>query len=149
MGQIIYALQFKGTGGPVSESSPNLIKAATSSPSSRIASSVGAKGLESKIEEIRGGRAQFESQVTLTGETSLDERGSVAFGEGNVLHFTTVGEGYIGPSPEEGVSQGAVIWRVEGGQGQFEGATGFITSNFTFSSKGEVVDNQFGVINVQ
>jgi hypothetical protein len=36
-----------------------------------------------------------------------------------------------------------VIWEVTEGRGQFAGATGLITSNFTVGSKGEVVDNHY------
>jgi hypothetical protein len=42
-----------------------------------------------------------------------------------------------------------VIWRVEGGEGQFAGASGLITSNFTIDEAGEVTDNHFGVIFVK
>jgi len=42
-----------------------------------------------------------------------------------------------------------IIWRIQNGQGQFEGATGLVTSNFTVGSKGEVTDNHFGVICMQ
>jgi hypothetical protein len=41
------------------------------------------------------------------------------------------------------------MWRVEGGEGQFADATGLITSNFTLSATGEVIDNHFGVIFVK
>ena len=52
----------------------------------------------------------------------------------------------MGASPEPGLTHGSVVWRVEGGEGQFAGATGLITSNFTLSDKGDVTDNQFGLI---
>jgi len=38
---------------------------------------------------------------------------------------------------------GAVIWRITAGDGEFRGATGYITSNFTVSATGEVVDNHY------
>jgi hypothetical protein len=86
MKQIIYAMQFKGQGGP--GASPNVLKAATSSPSSTV-------------------------------------------------------------SPEPKLKSGAVMWRVDGGDGQFAGASGYITSNFTMDEAGHVTDNQFGVIYVK
>jgi len=43
----------------------------------------------------------------------------------------------------EGLQRGAVIWEVTEGAGQFAGATGLITSNFTVGAKGEVVDNHY------
>jgi hypothetical protein len=45
--------------------------------------------------------------------------------------------------PVDGLQRGAVIWEVTEGRGQFAGATGLITSNFTVGAKGEVVDNHY------
>jgi hypothetical protein len=55
----------------------------------------------------------------------------------------------MGSSPESGLAHGSVMWRIDHGTGRFEGASGIITSNFTFSEQGEVTDNHFGVIWVQ
>jgi hypothetical protein len=53
------------------------------------------------------------------------------------------GAGYLGPSPEEGLLEGSVIWRVEEGEGRFAGATGLITSNFVMRAEtGEVAEKQ-------
>jgi hypothetical protein len=38
------------------------------------------------------------------------------------------------------------MWRVDSGEGQFAGASGPITSNFTLSGTGEVIDNHFALI---
>jgi hypothetical protein len=62
------------------------------------------------------------------------------------LRFSTIGEGFLGKSPDPKVQHGSVMWRVDGGEGQFAGASGIITSNFTLSATGEVTDNHFGVI---
>jgi hypothetical protein len=35
---------------------------------------------------------------------------------------------------------------VDSGEGQFQGATGYITSNFLVSDQGEVTDYHFGLI---
>ena len=61
-------------------------------------------------------------------------------------YFDAVGECGIGGSPEEGVNHGSIMWKITNGQGQFEGASGLITSNFTLYGSGKVVDNRFGVI---
>jgi hypothetical protein len=75
-------------------------------------------------------RAAYETKVVMTGEVSFVEDGTMTFGDADSLRFTTVGEGILGPSPEEGVLQGSVIWRVEEGEGRFAGATGLVTSSF-------------------
>lgn len=147
MKQVIYAMQFKGKAGP--GAAANVLKASTSASSSTITTLVGAQGVQGKIEPATGGNAEFESEVTVTGETSFSEKGSIRFGAGNRLHFSSLEHGYLGDSAEPKLKSGAVMWRVEGGEGQFAGATGFITSNFTLSDTGEVIDNQFGVIFVK
>jgi hypothetical protein len=62
------------------------------------------------------------------------------------VRFVTVQEGHVESSGEPGLMAGAVVWRVQGGEGQFAGASGFSTSNYYFNRAGEVTDNQFGVI---
>jgi hypothetical protein len=147
MKQIIFAMQFKGKAGP--GPSANVMKASTSSPSATITTEIGAEGVRGSIKPAPGGKAEFESEVTLTGETSFLEKGSIRFGDGNRLQFSTIEHGYLGDSADPKLKSGAVMWRVDGGEGQFAGATGFITSNFTLSDAGEVTDNQFGVIFVK
>jgi hypothetical protein len=147
MKQIIYAMQFKGKAGP--GSAANVMKASTSASSTTITTEIGAEGVHGSIKPAPGGKAEFESEVTLTGDTSFLEKGSIRFGDGNRLQFSTIERGYLGDSADPKLKSGAVIWRVDGGEGQFAGATGFITSNFTLSDAGDVTDNQFGVILVK
>lgn len=146
MRQLLYAMQFKGSAAPKAGAA-SVIKAATSAPSCSVSSTVGDGGLTGTIHPAPGGHAAFESEVTLLGGTSFSEAGTIRFGDSNhVLSFTTVGEGFLGKSPDPSLQHGSVMWRVEGGEGQFAGATGLITSNFTLSATGEVIDNHFGVI---
>jgi hypothetical protein len=142
---MIYALQFKGKGTPV-PGTPNVIKAATTAPSCTITSTVGPQGVSGSLCPTAEGRAEFESMVTLTGESTFQESGTIAFGSGHRLRFTTIGQGHLGPSPQAGIMHGSVMWRVEGGEGQLDGAQGLITSNFTFTEAGDVVDNHYGVL---
>lgn len=144
MQQIVYAMRFHGEGAPTGDE--GVMRAATRSPSSRILSMVGASGLDGSIDAVDGGEATFVSEVRMTGDTSFTETGTITFGDGHSFDFSTVGEGYMGSSPESGLAHGAITWRIENGTGQFAGATGLITSNFTFSQQGEVNDCQFGVI---
>ncbi|HEX5164613.1 MAG TPA: hypothetical protein VFV93_04390 [Thermomicrobiales bacterium] len=143
MQQIVYAMQFHGEGAPADDGT---MHAATRAPSMRITSSVGGAGLTGSIDEVDGGEATFTSVVRMTGETSFIETGTITFGDGNSVDFSTVGEGFMGPSPQPGLLHGVISWQIDSGTGQFAGASGLITSNFTFSEQGEVIDNQFGVI---
>ena len=145
MVQVIYALQFKGWAKPV-EGAKGLLRAATKSPSSIIRSEIDAAGVTGAIEQIAGSEARFESEVRFSGNGVFQETGAIHFGNAGSIRFSTVGEGRLGPSPEEGVQHGCVCWRVDSGEGQFEGATGFITSKFTVDAAGAVTDNHFGVL---
>jgi hypothetical protein len=121
---------------------------------------MGPNGLRGTLEPAAGSTATFESEVTFiggfdsevttAGEAGFKEAGVITFGEGgHRLRFTTIGQGYIGPSSDADLKHGCVIWQVEGGEGQFEGARGLITSNFTVSTEGEVTDYHMGVIFVE
>jgi len=89
----------------------------------------------------------FESEVRFTGQNVFTETGAISFGEDNhSLRFSSVGQGHMGPSADPTFSAGTVTWKVEGGEGQFDGASGYITSNFIVREDGEVTDYQFGVI---
>lgn len=146
MKQIIYAMQFKGQAAPKAGSS-TVMKAATTASSCRLTTVAGPAGVNATLEPASGGTARFESEVTITGDSSFLESGSIRFGDGdNRLRFSTVGEGYLGDSPDPALKHGSVVWRVDGGEGQFAGAGGLITSNFTIGGAGEVTDHHFGVI---
>ena len=81
-------------------------------------------------------RASYDTDVRMTGETTFDESGTITFGDEGSIRVTTVGEGTLSPSGEEGVQHGSVIWRVDGGDGRFADASGLITSDFRVQAEG-------------
>ena len=89
--------------------------------------------------------AQFSSVVENEMDGSFTQAGAVSFGTGQ-LSFVTEGSGQLVPSVDPAVQHGTAVWRIEGGTGAFEKATGFITSNFTVSEDAAVTDTQAGVI---
>lgn len=89
-----------------------------------------------------GATVNFTSEVVLSGET-FNETGRIEYVGRGVVQFETIGAGYLGPSPLPGTQWGAVIWRITAGDGEFQGASGYITSNFTVSASGDVVDNHY------
>src|SRR5882724_8400940 len=133
MSQIVYTMQFKGAVRPVG-TSPNIMKVTTVAASCICIAAVGPHGVQATIESADGEQATFESEVTFlggfesseatsAGEAGFKETGMITFGEGeHCLRFSTIGQGYIGPSAEPNLKQGAVMWQVEGGEGQFQGA---------------------------
>lgn len=148
MPQIIFNLQFRGAAAPAGET--GVMKATTSATSCSMQTIMGAEGVEGRFSPAEGGLAFFESEVRITSPEAFTESGTITFGEGDdSLRFSTVGQGHLGPTSDPHHMHGAVIWKVEAGEGQFEGATGLITSNFLLSDTGDVVDHQFGLIFVK
>jgi hypothetical protein len=145
MPQIIYVLQFKGSAGEV-PGQQGVMRAVTHAAAAQVTTSVGPDGVSGSIAALDGPGADFESEVRFTGETAFLESGTIWFGANHSLAFSTVRSGYLAPSPEAGVMAGSIIWKIDSGEGEFAGASGLITSNFTVDSAGNVVDNQFGVI---
>lgn len=99
MQQIVSALQFRGEGVP---SDDGVMRATMRASSSRITSLVGWSGLNGQIAISDGGEATFSTEVRMTGDTSFIETGTIPFGDGNNLDFSTIGEGFMGPSAEPG-----------------------------------------------
>jgi hypothetical protein len=157
MRQLLFSLQFKGCVAPVG-TSPNAMKASMTASSCTWETAVSREGVRGRVEPAGSDQVRLESEVifvggfesaevTSAGEGGFKETGTITFGEGgHRLRFSTIGQGYIGPSIEPNLRQGAVMWQVDGGEGQFEGARGLITSNFTVSDTGEVTDHQLGII---
>jgi hypothetical protein len=145
MRQLVYALRFTGQATPVSADG-SVLAVATTASCEPLGGIDGTEWLACKLEGLAGGEAHLASELTITGVTSFQEVGTIAFGESDRLRFSTVGSGYLGPSPDPSFRHGAVVWRVDGGESQFAGAGGLITSNFLISSSGDVTDHHFGVI---
>jgi hypothetical protein len=115
-------------------------------PSSTLSAVVGPAGLAGALRPAPGGEAVLESEVTVTGATSFQEVGTIAFGAGHRLRFATVGGGYLGAGPDPTRRHGAVVWRVEGGEGQFAGARGLITANVVVGEDLTVTAHHLGVL---
>ena len=137
MKQLTYAMQFKGSAAPKDDANPSVLGVKSTGKS------VG-NALDGNL--VEAARADFEGTVRMMEEGTFEEDGTISFGNGNSLRFSTLNKGHVAPSPEPGLTAGAIIWKIDGGEGQFAGATGLITSNFFFNEAGEVTANQFGVI---
>ncbi len=142
MREVVFALTFRGQAGPV-PGSETMRRARTMAASQVIRTVLGVGGVESCVEPIDGEHAVLESRVERFADGSFVEDGTIRYGPAGTVSFVTVGRGIVGPSPMPGWVHGAVMWSVTGGDGQFTGATGLITSNFIASADGEVVDNHF------
>jgi hypothetical protein len=123
MRDVVFAMELRGQAAPV-EGREGVLRAHT-----------GGRG-------PLGETVRFTSEVVLSGET-FQESGRIEYSGRGAVQFVTVGAGYLGPSPLPETQWGAVIWRLTGGDSEFQGASGYITSNFTVSAGGEVVDNHY------
>jgi hypothetical protein len=89
----------------------------------------------------------YQTHVTFSGETTFTETGTISAGGPDELEIDTVGEGTLAPSADAELMHGSVIWRIVRGRGQFEGASGLITSNFLLSpGTGAVDERQVAVV---
>jgi hypothetical protein len=149
MGRIIYALQFRGQAVPSAHDS-HVVQIEAAASSCRITTRVDDQGVGGTLqthESGAGSEAVIKAEARLTGEHAFHEKGAITFGSGgHILRFRSLGEGYIGPSAEPGLRHGGVVWRVEGGEGQFAGASGLITANFTVGEAGDLTVDQLGVL---
>jgi len=145
MRQLSFVLQFQGSAAPVAGSSQTL-QAQTTAANQTFRTVLGADGIQATLEALGGGQATFASRVVVNADSSFDETGTITYGNLGTIEFKTLGKGYMFPSGIEGLQRGGVLWEVTSGTGQFAGATGVITSNFSVSSEGKVVDNHFAVL---
>ena len=147
MRQIGYAMQFRGSAGP-KEGSEGELSAKTGSLTAGLSTALDASGPGLAIEDAPAQRASFTSNVQVLEDGEFTEDGTIDFGAAGTLDFSTIGTGWMGPSAIDGLTHGGIAWKVDGGTGPLAGATGIITSNFTVSGTGDVVDNQWGVLYV-
>jgi len=146
MKPIAYSLQFRGR---ATSPRSDLLRFSLTAPSTALVTTVGPDGVRGAFEDVPGGEATFEGELALSEQSTFDDFGTIEFGRGNRLRFHSVGLGRLGSSPDPHLRHGSVVLKVEGGDGQFAGAEGLITSNFFVSDTGEVTDNQFGLIFVR
>jgi hypothetical protein len=140
---IVYSLQFRGR---ITSPSSRVLEQRASAPSQVLITTVDANGLTARVQPGEGEEALLLSRLTVAGDGSFDQSGTIEFAPGHVLAFRSVGAARLDRSPDPHLRHGAAVWEIEGGEGQFHGAHGRITSNFLVSDTGELTDNHFGLI---
>ncbi|MDX2153493.1 MAG: hypothetical protein SFV54_22300 [Bryobacteraceae bacterium] len=145
MKQWIYCMRFKGQAKPDGDSGEMIVE--TAAPSCSITTALeDGPGVKVTWQPIVGGSAQFQSRVQRQPDGSFLESGTVWFSGPDKLYFSTFSPGRMGPSADQRYQSGSIAWKVESGEGQFQGASGIITSNFTLDAQGDVSDYQFGLL---
>jgi hypothetical protein len=111
------------------------------------ASSVSIELVEDDGSVNRIERASYENHATFTGESTFAETGSIRYDDDGELQITTVSDGTLGASAQPDVLHGAALYRITGGSGRFDGATGLVTSNFLLHpATGESEEQQVTVV---
>ena len=144
MRPIAYSLQFRGNATLLHE---DHLRLRLTAPSAALVTTIDEAGIRCAFGDIAGGEASLEAELTLGVLESVDH-GCIEFGHGNSVWFRNSAAQLV-RCPDPHLEHGAVIREVEGGEGQFAGAEGLITSNFFISDTGDVTENHFGLIFVR
>ena len=145
MRELVFALEFRGKGAAV-PGSDGKRQARTTASSQTLSTRLEADGVRARVESTPGETAVLEAQVQRFGDGTFVETGTIAYGAAGTITFETIGRGWVGPGPTPGSAAGGVLWKITSGDGRFVNAQGLITSNFTVSADGDVVDNHFARI---
>jgi hypothetical protein len=147
MREVIYTMHFRGQASRSSGDS-TVLKSTSSGTSCTMETVVRADGVSTTIHAVAGDLAFLECELRLTPPDRFDGKGVLSFGDGNehALRFATIGGGHLEKSAEHGKMAGSASWRVEGGEGQFASATGFVASTLTISDDGDLSEYHCGMI---
>ncbi len=146
MRHLVYALHSRGDATPAGVDG-NILAIVTAATGGTLRTHIDAAGLHGSFRGTPGQEAWLESELVFTGEAMFQESGTISFGTGlHRLRFSTAGSGHLSPASGDGLRHGAVVYRIDGGDGQFAGATGSIASAFTVSNTGIVTHDQLGIV---
>jgi hypothetical protein len=140
MREIVFALEFRGKAGPM-PGAENKRQARTTAPSQTLSTLLTGDGVRAHVAFVAGATAVLDSRVERFADGTFVEDGTITYGSAGAVVFETIGRGWVAPSPKAGWVVGGVLWNVTRGDGCFADARGLITSNFTVSADGDVVDN--------
>ncbi len=145
MEPLVFCLHFRGQASRGTDKR-NLFRVTASAPSCNIATELSESGISAKIAVLPGDMAFAESELELTGTNSFGGKASLSFGDGpHALELTAAAPGHF-ESAESQTLTGAITWHITGGEGQFAGAKGFVTSVVTLREDGQFVEVQTGVV---
>jgi hypothetical protein len=140
MREVVFALEFRGRAGATPGAARER-RARSTAASQTLTTVMRPAGVDARIETVAGEAAVLESRVERFGDGTFVEDGTITYGSAGAVRFETVGRGWVEPAPRPGWVVGGVVWTIVAGDGIFAGARGLITSNFTVSAEGDVVDD--------
>lgn len=139
MRQLVFALEFRGKAHAVA-GMEGAREARTTASTDRLVTFAGGEWLRAAMGAVAGEPAVLEARVQRYDDGTFVEEGTITYGPAGTITFETVDRGWVEPGPEGDMTVGGVVWRIVEGKGAFAGAEGLITSNFTVSADGGVVD---------
>ena len=142
MRELAFALRFRGRAAAVAGTEGRRV-ARTTASSQTLYTRLTAEGVQADVEPGAGETAVLDARVQRFGDGTFVEEGTIRYGAAGAVTFETIGRGWVGAGPVAGASAGGVLWKITSGEGGFAGASGLITSNFTVSGDGDVVDDHF------
>ena len=142
MRELVFALEFRGTAGPA-PGEGNIRRAKTTAPSQTLSTVLSGDGVHARVDPVAGETAVLESRVERFADGSFVESGTITYGAAGSIVFETIGRGWVAAAPDGSGVVGGVLWRVREASGRLAGAQGLVTSNFTVTPTGKVIDNQF------
>ncbi len=147
MRRIAYVMHFRGRISPVASELSSL-RATASATSCTVTTTVNSSGLEADVKSCHGGLAFLDSELHVSGADLFHEDGTISFGDDteHVLRFSTIGHGRLASTLAPGTMAGTSSSSIQGGEGQFAAASGFITSMFTLTDAGELEEFHNGLI---
>jgi hypothetical protein len=109
---------------------------------------VGPEGVETSFHAAPGDLAFLEYEIRLSGHGAFEGSGVLTFGEEgeHAIRFSSAQHGQLRPAGNPGAMAGGVSWRVDGGSGRFESATGVIATAFTLDESGQVSEYHSGLL---
>jgi hypothetical protein len=137
MRQVIYSMHFRGQASSSTDAAKTL-KTTSSGTSCTMKTVVGPTGVETTLHPAAGDLAFLESQIHLSANHRFQGAALLSFGED--------GQHGLQLQTEDGMMSGSVTWKVAGGSGRFESATGFVASTFTLADDGELSEYQCGLV---
>jgi hypothetical protein len=136
--ELVFALEFRGKGVPV-PGVEGARDAHTMASIAALTTYVGSEWLRTRVQP--GEMATLRARVQRFADGTFVEEGRIVYGDAGAVAFDTVGRGWVGRQPGANAMFGAVVWRIAQGEGGFADAQGIITSNFSVTDDGAVVDH--------
>ena len=138
MRQTVYAVQFRGEASWAGIDG-NLLRIVARATGSSMRSRFDRDGLHGEVRDEPGDEICLESELTITGATTFQEIGTIAFGaSGDRLRFSTRGSGHLDPAVVGAGRRGAAVLQVDDGERRFVAAHGLLASTYVVDATGAI-----------